>query len=59
MTAIIGGSKYYYRRCHGHDCAIVKFTSTFDSCHGYDCVIVRFTSTYDSCHGQDCIIEID
>ena len=38
--------------CHGHDCMIVGFTSTYGSCHGHDCMIVRFTSTYGSCHGM-------
>ena len=47
---------YFYTNgsCHGHDCMIVGFTSTYGSCHGHDCMIVGFTSTYGSDH--DCMI---
>jgi hypothetical protein len=50
MTATIG------KRKSGHDCMIVRFTSTYDSFHCHDYMIVRFTSTYDSFHGHGCMI---
>jgi hypothetical protein len=61
MAATIGRSKSFYHTImtmagHGHDCMIVRFTSTYGGCHGHDCMILRFTSTYSGCHGHDCTI---
>jgi hypothetical protein len=51
MTVTIGRHKSYFHT-HGHDCMMVRFTSTNVSCHGHDCMIVGFMSTYGSCHGH-------